>query len=258
MLDVHPPHTPTHTFRDFLLHIATIVVGLLIAVGLEQTVEYLHHRHQVTEAREALRLERQENYKLFALETRSFNLATPYLQKDVEILLYLRSHPHASSQSWPGVIVWPSGEVPFVSAAWSTVQRDGVIELLPQLEVERLDELYKRLDRVRFEELAERDLAQQAGGRYTLQPDLANLEPRDLDKLLDLTTQLLITHAKIGSEQNLLTARFHDFPSSPSIQTVRQIFSAGHFDPAGFAANKEINREFYAITGDQSSSSETH
>jgi hypothetical protein len=46
MLDVHPPHTPTHTWRDFLIHIATIIVGLLIAVGLEQTVEWLHHRHQ--------------------------------------------------------------------------------------------------------------------------------------------------------------------------------------------------------------------
>ena len=35
MLDVHP----THTWRDFFLHLATITIGLLIAVGLEQTVE---------------------------------------------------------------------------------------------------------------------------------------------------------------------------------------------------------------------------
>jgi hypothetical protein len=39
MLDVHPLHSPTHTWKDFFLHIATIVIGLLIAVGLEQTVE---------------------------------------------------------------------------------------------------------------------------------------------------------------------------------------------------------------------------
>ena len=45
MLDVHPPHAPTHTWRDFFIHIATITVGLLIAVGLEQAVEFLHHRH---------------------------------------------------------------------------------------------------------------------------------------------------------------------------------------------------------------------
>ena len=46
MLDVHPPHSATHTWKDFFIHIATIVIGLLIAVGLEQGVEYMHHRHQ--------------------------------------------------------------------------------------------------------------------------------------------------------------------------------------------------------------------
>jgi hypothetical protein len=31
MLDVHPPHESIHTWRSFFIHIATIVVGLLIA-----------------------------------------------------------------------------------------------------------------------------------------------------------------------------------------------------------------------------------
>ena len=43
MLDVHPPHQAAHTWKDFFIHIATIVIGLLIAVGLEQTVERLHN-----------------------------------------------------------------------------------------------------------------------------------------------------------------------------------------------------------------------
>jgi hypothetical protein len=46
MLDVHAPHESIHTGKDFLIHIATICVGLLIAVALEQTVEAVHHRHQ--------------------------------------------------------------------------------------------------------------------------------------------------------------------------------------------------------------------
>jgi hypothetical protein len=46
MLDVHAPHEDIHTWRGFLIHIAAIVLGLLIAVGLEQTVEFFHHRHQ--------------------------------------------------------------------------------------------------------------------------------------------------------------------------------------------------------------------
>jgi len=35
MLDVHPPHEAAHTWKDFFIHIATIVVGLLIAIGGE-------------------------------------------------------------------------------------------------------------------------------------------------------------------------------------------------------------------------------
>jgi len=49
MLDVHMPH-PTHTWSDFLIRIATITVGLLIAISLEQTVEWVHHRHQTASA----------------------------------------------------------------------------------------------------------------------------------------------------------------------------------------------------------------
>jgi hypothetical protein len=38
MLDVHAPHEGIHTWRSFFTHIATISVGLLIAIGLEQSV----------------------------------------------------------------------------------------------------------------------------------------------------------------------------------------------------------------------------
>jgi hypothetical protein len=61
MLDVHPPHEAVHTWRDFFIHIATIVVGLCIAVGLEQTVEKLHQHHQRQQLREALQKDGEAN-----------------------------------------------------------------------------------------------------------------------------------------------------------------------------------------------------
>ena len=56
MLDVHAPHETLQTWKAFFIHLATIVIGLLIAVGLEQTVEYFHHRQQVAEIRRSLYL----------------------------------------------------------------------------------------------------------------------------------------------------------------------------------------------------------
>jgi len=52
MLDVHAPHEVLHTWKGFFIHIATIVVGLFIAVALEQSVEALHRRHEVAALRE--------------------------------------------------------------------------------------------------------------------------------------------------------------------------------------------------------------
>jgi hypothetical protein len=60
MLDVHPPHHPVHAWRDFFVHIATITVGLLIAVGLEQSIEAIHRQRERNELRESLNRETEQ------------------------------------------------------------------------------------------------------------------------------------------------------------------------------------------------------
>jgi hypothetical protein len=51
MLEVHPPHAGIQPRKDFFIHVATITLGLLIAIGLEQCVEYVHHLGQLRTAR---------------------------------------------------------------------------------------------------------------------------------------------------------------------------------------------------------------
>ncbi len=92
MIDVHVPHKSEHTWTDFFIHIATIAVGLLLAIGLEQSVEYLHHRHLATEARAALLTERNQNE-----EANEFNIFTTKrhqrdLHHDLAVLHALRAH----------------------------------------------------------------------------------------------------------------------------------------------------------------------
>ena len=64
MLDVHPPHTATHTVKDFLIHMMAICLGLLIAIGLEQSVEYIHRSHERDHLREDLRTQAEEQVHL--------------------------------------------------------------------------------------------------------------------------------------------------------------------------------------------------
>lgn len=51
-MEVHPPHSPIHSVKEFMVHLLAITIGLLIALGLEASVEWLHHRSLVREARE--------------------------------------------------------------------------------------------------------------------------------------------------------------------------------------------------------------
>jgi hypothetical protein len=60
MLDVHAPHESINTWKSFFIHIATICVGLLIAVGLEQSVEALHRAYERNHLRGSLQHETEQ------------------------------------------------------------------------------------------------------------------------------------------------------------------------------------------------------
>src|ERR1700752_92654 len=53
-MDIHKPK-PWHGWPEFVKEIGTIVIGVLIALGAEQAVEWLHRQHEVTETREGRR-----------------------------------------------------------------------------------------------------------------------------------------------------------------------------------------------------------
>ncbi|HEY0437053.1 MAG TPA: hypothetical protein VGC92_10455 [Phenylobacterium sp.] len=55
-MDIHKPKS-WHSAREFLKEYAIVVVGVLTALGAEQTVEAFHWRHKVAEAEQAMRLE---------------------------------------------------------------------------------------------------------------------------------------------------------------------------------------------------------
>ncbi len=56
-MDVHHKHHPVHGWREFLGEILVIVLGVLIALGMEQFVDNLHWRHKVDQAEENMRVE---------------------------------------------------------------------------------------------------------------------------------------------------------------------------------------------------------
>lgn len=63
-MHIHLPK-PLHGWREFLGEVGIIFIGVMLAIGAEQTIEALHHRSQVHDAIDKLHAESAENRSAF-------------------------------------------------------------------------------------------------------------------------------------------------------------------------------------------------
>jgi hypothetical protein len=124
-MHVHRPK-PLHGWREVLLEIGVIVVGIVIAVGLEQTVEFLHHSHQREQLTVALRRDGEANRKYIKEDIAETQAVLDWALEQASALeragpsgpLTLRRMPRGYIGS-PDAGVWPSAKA------------SGVTNLLP-------------------------------------------------------------------------------------------------------------------------------
>ena len=145
-MEVHPPDHAIRSWRDFIIHIATIVVGLLIAIGLEQSVEALHHRHLLHQAREQLREEMALNRRTLTRDQHLLDVAREDSRYDIDLL---STPPKDSSKRLRFGWSWNSMQ----SSAWTTARETGALALMPYDEVQRLASVYGQQDVVNEEAL---------------------------------------------------------------------------------------------------------
>ena len=193
MLDVHAPHQSTHTWADFFIHIGTIAVGLLLAIGLEQLVEHLHHRHQAVELRENLQAESQQilgdtDHCIGSMQYRIDWLNTRIDQ--VKQAVWERKTLAAASHFQPAGCAAPDNPI------WRTAKASGLAFYLSKGEVTGYSEIEyvvsHELDRVKPYHQASGEINQflaifpsQPNG----QPDISRASPVDLRKYLALLTE---------------------------------------------------------------------
>jgi len=191
MLDVHPPHEPTHTWKDFLIHIATIVLGLMIAVGLEQAVEYVHHRYEVRETREALRRELEDNQRRMKREVVYWRKETAALENNLLVLEYLKQHPGTPQEKLPGILIWSDLSAGYTHVAWDAAKQNAVIDLLPEDEAARDAERYERLARVDSSSEDVWTALNDASQFSYVDGDLSHLSPQQVDETITLLAAAL-------------------------------------------------------------------
>jgi hypothetical protein len=156
VLDVHPPHEPMHGWRDFLLHLTTITIGLLIALGLEGLVEWQHHRHLVHEAEASLRQEIQSNERALAGILNNAEKQQGALKKDVVTLQQIIANPKFQ----PHDLTISFSLTSLDDVSWRTAQNTGAFAYMPYALAQEYAGLYYLQDQV--------DRAEQQGVRDTV------------------------------------------------------------------------------------------
>ena len=135
MLDIHPAHHAATTLREFCIHLATIILGLLIAIGLEQSVEALHHLHQRHELETALHYEAEEN-RLRA--TNNFDVFDDRiawllgLRRDIDTMI--ATHGKANLPYRTAQAIRPrmnTGEMYMMTGVWDTAKNNDRLTFLP-------------------------------------------------------------------------------------------------------------------------------
>ena len=137
-MDVHPPHGPIRSWKDFTLHLLTITIGLLIALALEAAVQSLHHRHMVAEARVNLRREIGENHALYAENLRSLQTKLVELEQDIGQLRELR----AGKTPEHFELQWSFGWSSYIDSAWKSARDSGALGYMQPDVIKKYSELY--------------------------------------------------------------------------------------------------------------------
>jgi hypothetical protein len=132
VLDVHAPHENVHSWTSFFIHIATIVIGLFIAVAIEQTVESIHHRSESKDLQKQMHAVFETNLINDRRDLKQFVTERAYLT-ELRAAINARLHGQTQSPAPPAqdprigatMHVFPS------MAPYDAAKQNGTIALLP-------------------------------------------------------------------------------------------------------------------------------
>jgi len=143
MLDVHPPHQAPHGWRDFLIHLFTITIGLLIALSLEGVVEWQHHRHLAHDAAVSMTAEIASNAKGMPATLTDLKKRQDELAHDVDVLKeFLRTKKFPKQNN----MEISFGIRTFDNVGWRTAQTTGALSYMPYDEAEDFASIYNGQD----------------------------------------------------------------------------------------------------------------
>jgi type II secretory pathway pseudopilin PulG len=136
-MDIHPP-AAIHSLRDFFVHLLIVILGILIALGLEQVIEAHHRAKLASNAVASFRSELTAN----RARVTAVMAAMPRIRKQIadEIAAVKGAPTNASA---PIHLAYPPIEFDLVSSAnWETAIATQALHEIPEEEATRFSDAY--------------------------------------------------------------------------------------------------------------------
>ncbi len=174
MLDVHTPHHALQGWRSFFAHIATITVGLLIALGLEQTAEHFHHRAQVEEMRESLRQEGLDTQTIVSENSRAIDATIAKIDRSIDRIQASERVEHPDEV----ILAIPS------DSAWAAARDSGLLSLAPRTLVDNYWKVYYLQEAAVIQIRTTYVELDNLNAMFRIHPDTAVLSPAERETML--------------------------------------------------------------------------
>jgi hypothetical protein len=193
VLEVHPPHEPVHSWRDFFVHLSTITIGLLIALSLEGCVEWRHHRQLVHEAEESLQIEIKANAQELQGALDDVRKEQALLREDIAVMTKIIANPKVPEHDATTINFHIRS---FNDVSWKTAQSTGALSYMPYERAHEYSNIYSAQNEIYVaEHQAVRDTV------LSVAPFL-NSEEGDLnpsgEEAVKIKDRLEVLHSQLG------------------------------------------------------------
>jgi hypothetical protein len=183
VLDVHAPHEPIFGWRDFFIHLATITIGLLIALSLEGCVELWHHRSLVHEAEASLQIEIDANARELQGALNDVRREQDVLKKDIGVMKKILANPKVPNNEEMTVDFRIRT---FADVSWKTAESTGALSYMPYERAQEYANIYSAQNEIReAEHQAVRDTVLSIAPFLNLKKDDVNPGGEEAVKIVD-------------------------------------------------------------------------
>ena len=150
-MEIHAPEEPIYTWKHFWIHLGTITVGLCIALGMEQGVQWLHRVHERRSLQRELREEGEHNEATLAMDFGRIaalkgSLVQWHRGVDDALAKGARLNDSSSHHTNTGTVALPS------EAMWDSAKATGRVGLLSDKQTAVYAFLYQQGERLRAQE----------------------------------------------------------------------------------------------------------